>query len=95
MEFNQPAEDNIFDRATIIGKPHHRIDGPLKVSGRAPYAYERHDVVEGQLRRSQRHRLSWERFQRLLRKYLPPCRLMHPHPDARLTVTTSDRSRMR
>ncbi|RVE98890.1 hypothetical protein CN234_34895 [Sinorhizobium meliloti] len=43
----------------------------------------------------QRHRLSWERFQRLLRKYLPPCRLMHPHPDARLTVTTSDRSRMR
>ncbi|ASP95387.1 group II intron reverse transcriptase/maturase [Sinorhizobium meliloti] len=47
------------------------------------------------MRRSQRHRLSWERFQRLLRKYLPPCRLMHPHPDARLTVTTSDRSRMR
>ena len=49
MEFNRPAEDNLFDRATIIGKPHHRIDGPLKVSGRAPYAYERHDVVEGQL----------------------------------------------
>lgn len=49
MEFNQPAEQNIFDRATIIGKPHTRIDGPLKVSGRAPYAYERHDVVEGQL----------------------------------------------
>jgi len=47
------------------------------------------------MRRSQRHRLSWERFQRLLRKYLPPCRLVHPHPDARLTVTTSDRSRMR
>ncbi|MBX5100085.1 group II intron reverse transcriptase/maturase [Rhizobium lentis] len=47
------------------------------------------------MRRSQRHRLSWDRFQRLLRKYLPPCRLVHPHPDARLTVTTSDRSRMR
>jgi hypothetical protein len=28
------------------------------------------------MRRSQRHRLSWDRFQRLLRKYLPPCRLV-------------------
>lgn len=49
MEFNQPAEDNIFDHAKIIGKPHRRVDGPLKVTGRAPYAYERHEVVQGQL----------------------------------------------
>jgi len=47
------------------------------------------------MRRSQRSRMSWARFQRLLRKYLPPCRLVHPHSDARLTVTTSDGSRMR
>jgi hypothetical protein len=45
------------------------------------------------MRRSQRNRLSWERFQRLLRKYLPPCRLLHPHPDARLTVKTPAFSR--
>ncbi|WBU57370.1 aldehyde oxidoreductase molybdenum-binding subunit PaoC [Paracoccus sediminicola] len=49
MEFNKPAEDNLFDRATIIGKPHSRIDGPVKVSGQARYAYERHDVVANQL----------------------------------------------
>ncbi len=49
MDFNAPAEDNIFDRATVIGKAHTRIDGPLKVTGTAPYAYERHDVVAGQL----------------------------------------------
>lgn len=49
MDFNQPAKENIFDRATIVGQPHLRIDGRLKVSGRAPYAYERHDVVESQL----------------------------------------------
>lgn len=49
MEFNQPAEDNLFDRATIIGRPHLRRDGRLKVTGTAPYAYERHDVIEGQL----------------------------------------------
>lgn len=49
MEFNEPAGHNIFDRATIVGKPHPRIEGPLKVTGTAPYAYERHDVVAGQL----------------------------------------------
>ena len=49
MDFNAPAGDNLFDRATVIGKPHVRKDGPLKVTGTAPYAYERHDVIEGQL----------------------------------------------
>ncbi|MCA0943861.1 xanthine dehydrogenase family protein molybdopterin-binding subunit [Salipiger pacificus] len=49
MEFNEPAGQNLFDTAQIIGKPTARVDGPLKVSGLAPYAYERHDVVEGQL----------------------------------------------
>ena len=49
MQFNEPAGTNLFDSATIVGKDHTRIDGPLKVTGTAPYAYERHDVVEGQL----------------------------------------------
>ena len=49
MEFNRPAGENIFDRATIIGKPHTRIEGPMKVTGTAPYAYERHNVVPEQL----------------------------------------------
>lgn len=49
MQFNEPAGQNLFDRATKVGQPHTRIDGPLKVSGRAPYAYERHDVIEGQV----------------------------------------------
>ena len=49
MDFNQSTEDNLFDQARIIGKPHARIDGALKVTGSAPYAYERHDVVANQL----------------------------------------------
>ncbi|WP_447045847.1 aldehyde oxidoreductase molybdenum-binding subunit PaoC [Vreelandella sp. H-I2] len=49
MDFNQSTEDNLFDRARVIGKPHTRIDGILKVTGRAPYAYERHDVAANQL----------------------------------------------
>jgi len=45
VRFDQPAADNPIDRQRVIGKPHARIEGPLKVSGRARYAYERHDVA--------------------------------------------------
>ncbi|WP_121116551.1 aldehyde oxidoreductase molybdenum-binding subunit PaoC [Croceibacterium ferulae] len=45
MDFNQPAGTNLFDNARVIGKPTPRIDGPLKTTGTAPYAYERHDVA--------------------------------------------------
>ena len=47
MEFSAPAGTNLFDDATIVGKPTPRIDGPLKTTGMAPYAYERHDVAPG------------------------------------------------
>ncbi|SDF13018.1 aldehyde oxidoreductase molybdenum-binding subunit PaoC [Thalassobaculum litoreum] len=49
MDFTHPAEDNRFDHAGIVGRPMERRDGPLKATGTAPYAYERHDVVAGQL----------------------------------------------
>lgn len=45
MKFDTPAGINPIDRQTVIGHPHDRIDGPRKVSGTAPYAYERHDVA--------------------------------------------------
>ncbi len=48
MKFDQPAGRNPVDRQRVVGKPHDRIDGPLKTSGTAPYAYERHDVVPNQ-----------------------------------------------
>ncbi|MEZ5649916.1 MAG: xanthine dehydrogenase family protein molybdopterin-binding subunit [Burkholderiaceae bacterium] len=49
MEFSTPAGTNPADRSRVLGKPTPRIDGPLKVTGTAPYAYERHDVAQGQL----------------------------------------------
>ncbi|MCR6727741.1 aldehyde oxidoreductase molybdenum-binding subunit PaoC [Agrobacterium fabrum] len=49
MKFDRPAGNDITDRMTVLGKPAPRIDGPLKTTGHAPYAYERHDVVAGQL----------------------------------------------
>ena len=48
MDFTAPAGDNLFDEAKVIGKSTRRIDGPLKVTGQAPYAAERHDVVANQ-----------------------------------------------
>jgi xanthine dehydrogenase YagR molybdenum-binding subunit len=44
MKFDTPAGPNPIDRGRVVGHPLDRIDGPLKVSGRAPYAYEYHDA---------------------------------------------------
>lgn len=48
MKFDTPATTNPIDRLKVIGKPTDRIDGPLKTTGTALYAYERHDVVPNQ-----------------------------------------------
>ena len=48
MKFDAPAGANLFDKARVVGKSTQRIDGPLKTTGAAPYAYERHDVVANQ-----------------------------------------------
>ena len=45
MKFDTPATTNPIDQLKVVGKPIDRIDGPLKTTGTAPYAYERHDVV--------------------------------------------------
>jgi len=39
-------------------------------------------------RRSHKHRLTWERMQRLIAKWIPPARVCHPHPLMRLGVIT-------
>jgi len=43
MKFDNPATENPIDRMKVVGRPHDRIDGPLKTSGTAHYAYEWHD----------------------------------------------------
>ena len=48
MKFDKPAGTNPIDQLKVIGRPTDRIDGPLKTTGRAPYAYERHDVAPNQ-----------------------------------------------
>jgi len=48
MRFDTPATTNPIDQLKIVGQPIDRIDGRLKTTGTAPYAYERHDVVANQ-----------------------------------------------
>lgn len=45
MRFDTPATTNPIDQLKVVGRPTDRIDGPLKTTGTAPYAYERHDVA--------------------------------------------------
>ncbi|MGM9511622.1 aldehyde oxidoreductase molybdenum-binding subunit PaoC [Larkinella sp. GY13] len=45
MKFETPAGINPIDQLKVIGKPTDRIEGPLKTTGTATYAYEHNDAV--------------------------------------------------
>jgi xanthine dehydrogenase YagR molybdenum-binding subunit len=45
MKFTTPATNNPIDRMKVIGRSTDRIDGPLKTTGTAPYAYEQHKAA--------------------------------------------------
>lgn len=46
-------------------------------------------------RRSQRTRMTWERFNRLIDPYFPKVRIVHPHPGERFDAKTRGRSPVR
>ena len=46
-------------------------------------------------RRSQRHRLDWQRMGRLVARWLPPARITHPWPEQRFGVRTRGKSPVR
>lgn len=46
MKFDKPVNANPIDRQNVVGQPRDRIDGPLKTTGSAHYAYEWHDEVD-------------------------------------------------
>ena len=48
MKFDKPAGPNPIDQLKVVGRPADRIDGPLKTTGTARYAYERNDVAPNQ-----------------------------------------------
>ncbi|HZZ92805.1 MAG TPA: xanthine dehydrogenase family protein molybdopterin-binding subunit [Usitatibacter sp.] len=45
MKFDKPATENPIDHLKVVGRATDRIDGPLKTTGTAPYAYDRNDVI--------------------------------------------------
>ncbi|MEJ5060027.1 MULTISPECIES: aldehyde oxidoreductase molybdenum-binding subunit PaoC [unclassified Pseudomonas] len=48
MKFDTPATTNPIDQGKVIGHPTTRVEGSLKTTGQAPYAYEHHDAVPNQ-----------------------------------------------
>ena len=42
-------------------------------------------------RRSQRHRMNWERFSQIVKRWVPRPRILHPWPDRRLVLATYPR----
>jgi len=46
-------------------------------------------------RRSQRSRMTWERFGRIAARWLPPARIVRPHPAVAFATTTQGRSPVR
>ncbi|MGH3944940.1 MAG: hypothetical protein ACRDRY_18755 [Pseudonocardiaceae bacterium] len=46
-------------------------------------------------RRSQRTRLTWERMNRIAKRWLPPARVKHPFPNVRFDARTRGRSPVR
>ncbi len=47
MKFETPAGANPTDQMKVLGKPTDRIEGPLKTTGTAKYAYENNEAVPG------------------------------------------------
>ncbi len=47
MKFETPAGTNPIDNLRYVGQPLDRVDGPLKTTGSATYAYEWHENVSG------------------------------------------------
>ena len=45
MKFTTPATTNPIDQLRYIGRATDRIDGPLKTTGTAPYAYEQNEAA--------------------------------------------------
>lgn len=46
-------------------------------------------------RSDKKHRITWERIERLANRWLPPPRIVHPYPNQRLRVTIQGRSPVR
>ncbi len=45
MKFLTPATTNPIDQLKVVGRPLDRVDGKLKTTGSAPYAYEQHQAA--------------------------------------------------
>ena len=79
-------ETGLWLHAVVQG--HYRYYG-VPGNSRALKGFQRHVArlwYRALRRRSQRRRLTWERMDALIRRWLPTPRIMHPYPEQRLRV---------
>ncbi len=68
------------------------MNGPALNTFRTQVGWLWHRVLP---RRSQNGRVRWDRMRRLIDRWLPPVRIVHPYPLRRLGVVARGKSRMR
>ena len=73
---------------------YYAVPGNIKAVNAFRYQATRH-WYQALRRRSQRSSLDWERMARLAQRWLPPAKITHPWPNARLNVGTQARSPVR
>jgi hypothetical protein len=73
---------------------YYAVPGNGRATNRFRFQISRH-WLRALRRRSQRHRLTWERMNRLLARWLPPVSVVHPYPEVRFDVRTQGRSLVR
>ena len=70
------------------------VPGNIQAIGTYRYNVSRH-WLRALRRRSQRTRMTWERMNRHIARWLPPAEILHPFPDVRFEATTRGRSLVR
>lgn len=100
LELRRRRHDSIASQGEWLGavlRGHYAYYGvPTNIAALAVF---RREITQrwrrSLLRRSQRRRLDWARMNRLVDRWLPTARIIHPWPQARFAVRTRDKSPVR
>ena len=82
--------------ASVLSGHYRYYAVPDNIEALAAFRYQivRH-WLKSLRRRSQRHRLTWKRMERLADRWLPLPRILHPWPEQRFAAITQGRSPVR
>ena len=86
---HEPVPDQgVYLRSVVLGHTRYYgvpMNGPSVSAFRAATCWLWAKVLR---RRSQKHKLTWKRMERLIARWIPPSRICHPYPLVRFGVIT-------